>query len=226
MLRIARFMLCTCLASAARAQVVTVDEGSFALVRNGERIGREDFSIRSAPSAAGRMFVTQGTVVTGTHRLAPGLNADTAGFPVRYQVEVREDRQVTESYAGQSAGNRYSSRSQRDDGESAREYRLPSGTVAAEDGVIHHLWFVVRRGAGSRVPVLAPRRGTLDTLSVELVGTGRLTIDVREFEARHFRVRGGSDVSIRDIWVDLQGRLLKVSIPSSKFVAVREEGPR
>lgn len=214
------------LASTAGAQVISVDEGSFALVRDGERIGREDFSIRSAPAASGRMYVAQGTVVIGTHRVTPGLNADTSGFPLRYELEVWDDRKLAETYAGQTARGVYTSRTQRDDGESAREFRLPSGTVAVEDDVVHQLWFVVRRGAGAMVPVLAPRRGVIDTMRVELVGRERLTIDVRDFDARHLRLLGVHSGAVQDVWVDSLGRLLKVLVPSRKMVAVREEGPR
>lgn len=224
-----RFIASVCvvlLASTASAQVISVDEGSFALVRDGERVGREDFSIRSAPAAAGRMYVAQGTVVIGTHRVAPGLNADTSGFPQRYEIEVWDDRHLAETYSAQTARGVYTSRTQRDDGESAREFRLPKGTVAVEDGVVHQLWFVVRRGPGAVVPVLAPRRGVIDTVRVELVGRERLTIDVRDFDARHFRLLGVRDGTVQDVWVDSRGRLLKVVVPSRKLVAVREEGPR
>ncbi|MBI3567003.1 MAG: hypothetical protein HY084_02210 [Gemmatimonadetes bacterium] len=214
------------LATSAGAQVISVDEGSFALVRDGERVGREDFSIRSAPSAGGRMYVAQGTVVLGAHRLAPGLNADTSGFPERYEIEVRDDRQVTETYSAQTARDHYTSRAQREDGESAREFRLPPGTVAAEDDVIHQLWFIVRRGPGATVPVLVPRRGVIDTARVELVGRERLTIDVRGFDAQHLRVRRVKEGVVDDVWVDQAGRLLKVVEPSRRLVAVREEGPR
>ena len=210
----------------AAAQVVSVDEGSFALVRDGARFGREDFSIRGAPGVGGRMYVAQGTVVAGQRRLAPGLNADTAGFPLRYQLEVRDEHQAMETYSAQTAHDHYTSRAQREDGESAREFRLPPRTVAVEDEVVHHLWFVVRRGAGAIVPVLAPRRGVIDSVRVELVGPEHLTIDVRDFDARHLRLRHLSDGTADDVWVDAQGRLLKVVIPSRRLVAVREEGPR
>jgi len=34
-------------------QVATLDEGSFTISVNGERVGREDFRIRSTPGSAG-----------------------------------------------------------------------------------------------------------------------------------------------------------------------------
>ncbi|MBI1809096.1 MAG: hypothetical protein HYR75_04300, partial [Gemmatimonadetes bacterium] len=156
----------------------------------------------------------------------PGVNADTSGFPIRYQREVRDSGTLVESYSGQASRDRYSSRLVRSDGESAREFRLPPGTVAAEDDVIHQLWFIVRRGPGATVPVLVPRRGVIDTARVELVGRERLTIDVRGFDAQHLRVRRVKEGVVDDVWVDQAGRLLKVVEPSRRLVAVREEGPR
>ncbi len=208
------------------AQVTSVDEGSFTIVREGERVGREDFSIRSAPSANGRVLVAQGNSVTGGRRIAPALNADTTGFPSRYQLEVRVDGRVVESVSGQVSRNHYEARTLRADGESAREFRLPSGTVIADDDVLHQLWFIVRRGVGVTVPVLVPRRSVVEMVRVEFAGVERLTIDNREILARHLVLTTqGSGVS-RDAWVDTGGRLLKAAIPSLKIVAVRDEAPR
>jgi hypothetical protein len=211
------------------AQVTSIDEGSFTIIRDGERAGREDFSIRSAPSVGGRVLVAQGNLVMGGRRLAPALNADTSGFPVRYQMETRLDGRTFQTLSVQVSRNHYEARISREDGESAREFRLPPGTVASEDDVIHQLWFVARRGAGVVVPVLVPSRSVVESVTVELAGTERLTIDGREFEARHFVLRSGgagSSGGRRDVWVDAGGRMLKAAIPALRLVAVRDEAPR
>ena len=122
-------MAVSVVAAPASGQVAAIDEGSFTLYRDGERIGREDFSIRSAPGASGRVLVAQATIASGLRRIAPGLNADTTGFPARYQCEIRDSGRVVETYSGQAARERFASRLLRADGESAREFRLPAGTV-------------------------------------------------------------------------------------------------
>ncbi|MFI5310841.1 MAG: hypothetical protein ACHQQ3_06380 [Gemmatimonadales bacterium] len=204
-------------------QVTSLDEGSFTLSRDGERVGREDFSVRSTPGSGAPVLVAQGRLTIGTRRLSPGLNADTTGFVLRYQNEVRVGGRVTETYSGVTSRDHYSSRIQRDDGESAREFRLPPGTVAVDDEVVHQLWFVARRGAGAVVPVLVPRRNLVETVRVELVGAERLTIDVREFETTHLRLRTDGTGVIRDVWMDADGHMLKASIPAMKLVAVRDD---
>jgi hypothetical protein len=213
-------------AGPATAQVSAVDEGSFTIIRDGARAGREDFSIRSAPSVGGRVLVAQGSLVMGARRLAPALNADTSGFPTKYQMEVRLDGRIIQTLSVQVSRNHYEARISREDGESAREFRLPAGTVAAEDDVIHHLWFIARRGPGTVVPVLVPSRSVVESVTIEPAGTEHLTIDGRDLEARHFVLRTGGTGVARDVWVDAGGRMLKAAIPALRLVAVRDEAPR
>lgn len=223
MLRIASAIACLALlaAPAASAQVISLDEGSFTLYRDGERIGREDFSIRSAPGSDGRVLVAQATQAIGIRRTAPGFNADTTGFPVRYQREIRDDGQLVESYSGQAAHDRYSSRLIQSDGESAREFRLPPGTVASDDDIVHQLWFIARRGAGATVSVLVPRRNVVETVRVELVGKEHLSIDLRQFETIRLALRGPAG-AVREVWVGPDGRILKAAIPALRLIALRD----
>ena len=223
MVRTGSVLLCLALsaAPAAREQVISVDEGSFTLYRDGERIGREDFSIRSAPGADGRVLVAQATQAIGTRRTAPGINADTTGFPVRYQREVRDSGQLVESYSGQATRDRYSSRLLHADGESAREFRLSPGTVAADDDIVHQLWFIARRGAGATVQVLVPRRNVVESVRVELVGPERLNIDLKQFETTRLRLRSAGGI-VREVWLGPDGRILKAVIPALRLVALRD----
>ena len=213
------------LAATGRAQVTSIDEGSFTITRAGERVGREDFSIRSSPTA-GSPIVAHGVVGIGTRHIEPVLKADTSGAVVEYQIEVKENGRVSVTYSGLLARDHYRARISRPDGESSREFRLPAGTVAAEEEVVHQLWFIARRGPGAIVPVLAPLRNVVETVRVELVGTEPLRIDSHDIQARHLRLRTDGSGAIRDVWVDSADRLLKVAIPATKIVAVRDELPR
>ncbi len=223
-----RFLaLVALLAATAQAQVTSLDEGSFTVMRGGDRVGREDFSIRSSPvGGGGEMLVAHGVVVIGARRIEPSLNADSSGAVLKYQTEVREGGRSTVTYSGELARDHYRARASRPDGESSREFRLPPGTVVAEDEVIHQLWFIARRGAGSAVPVLAPLRNVVETVHVELVGTEPLRIDTRDVEARHLRLRTEGSGATRDVWLDAAGHLLKVVIPATKITAVRDDPPR
>jgi hypothetical protein len=218
--------LAACLASTARAQVISLDEGSFTVMRAGNRIGREDFSIRSSPSAGGPSLVAHGVVAIGSRRIEPKLNADTSGGVLKYETEVRENGRTTVMYSGKLIRDHYQARSTRPEGESSREFRLPPGTVAVEDDVLHQLWFIARRGPGATVSVLSPLRNVVETVRVELVGSELLTIDTHELQTRHLRLRTEGSGVTKDVWVDAAGRLLKVVIPATNIVAVRDEAPR
>lgn len=206
----------------AAAQVRVLDEGSFTLYRDGNRIGREDFSIREAPGADGRVLVAQATVAMGARRVTPGVNADTSGMPFRYQREVRDSGEVVETYSGVVTGMRYASLLVTPAGESAREFLLPAGTVAADDDIIHQLWFIARRGPGSAVPVLVPRRNIVDTVLIESVGAERISIDLRQFETTHLVFRTTAPEGARDVWVDRSGRIIKASLPALGLLALRD----
>jgi hypothetical protein len=204
------------------AQVTTVDEGTFVITRGGLPAGREEFSIRSSVASGTPAFIAQARITAGNRRVSPGLNADTSGFVLRYQSEVRVDGRVTETYSGQSTRDHYSARVHRAEGESAREFRLLPGTVAADDSVVHQLWFIVRRGAGATVPVLVPGRNIVEIVRVEIVGRETLTFDVREVETVHLRLRTEGSGLVREVWTDNSGKVVKAAIPAERMVAIRE----
>src|ERR1019366_1139532 len=95
--------LAACLSATARAQVISLDEGSFTITRSGDRVGREDFSIRSSPADGGSVLVAHGVVAMGARRIEPSLNADTSGGVLKYQTEVRESGRAVVTYSGEFA---------------------------------------------------------------------------------------------------------------------------
>lgn len=213
-------------ARTAAGQVTVVDDGSFTITRAGERVGREDFSIRHVPTTQGAYeTLTRGVVVAGAHRTTVEVSADSLGRPVRFQSRSTIDGLSGASYRAEISGRRYSARAVREEGESARELMLPPGALIVEDGVLHLLQFVVARGAG-RVMVVVPARGVVIGLSVEEGGADRVAIALAAIDARRFVVREDADGVVREVWVDREGRVLKVAIPAQRLVAVRDEAPR
>jgi hypothetical protein len=210
----------------AAGQATLVDEGSFTISRAGDRIGREDFSIRHVPTTEGAYeTLTRGVVVTGSHRVTVDLSTDSVGLPVRFQSKSVDGRETGDSYRAEVMGRRYSSRTTRGSGESARELMIPAGALIVEDGVMHPLQFVVSRGPGS-VAAVVPSRGLVVTLTVEAAGTDHVSIALQSIAARKFVVREGADGTVREVWIDAAGRLLKVAIPAQRLVATRDDAPR
>ncbi|HEY3287328.1 MAG TPA: hypothetical protein VGJ96_09465 [Gemmatimonadaceae bacterium] len=213
-------------APSLQAQATVADDGSLTLIRAGDRIGREDFSIRHVPTTAGAFeTLTRGVVVAGTRRITVDLSTDSIGLPVRYQFKSTDDGRSGDIYRAEVVGHRYSARVVRTTGEAARELLLPAGTLIVEDGVLHPLQFVVARGAGS-VPAVVPSRGVVVRLTVEEAGADRVSIALQSIAARRYLVREAGGTLLREVWVDAAGHLLKVSVPSQQLVAVRDDAPR
>ena len=209
----------------ARAQVRLVDEGTFSIFADGERIGREDFSIR-ATGAAGNAYIAQGNVLVGSERRSVALNADSAGFPLRYTHETSVDGRVVEAVSGEARRGIWLGRSIHARGESVREFRLPPNSVAVETGVAHQLWFLLRRGIGPAPTILLPRDLGLLRVTLEDAGPDRVVIGPREFVTRRWVIRpvDGSQ-PVREAWTDLEGRVLRVRSASEGLEALRDEAP-
>jgi hypothetical protein len=213
-------------ARSVAGQVTVVDEGSFTISRGGDRIGREDFSIRHVPTTPGAFeTLTRGLVVLGARRLTVDFSADSTGLPARFQSKTMVDGRTGETYRAEVTGRRYSARALRTSGESARELLLPERALLVEDGVFHILQFVVARGAGA-VEAVVPARGVVVTLSIEAAGADRVSIALQSIDARKFIVREGMTDLVREVWTDGAGRLLKVAVPAEHLLAVRDEAPQ
>ena len=210
----------------AAGQATIVDEGSLTISRGGNRIGREDFSIRHVPTTAGAFeTLTRGLVVLGPRRLTVDLSADSIGLPARFQSKTTGEGRTSETYRAEVVGRRLSARSLRSSGESARELLLPDACLLVEDGVLHLLQFVVARRSGT-VQAVVPARGVVVALTVEDAGADRVAIAFQSIAARKFIVREGGSSLVREVWTDALGRLLKVSIPSEQLLGVRDDAPR
>ncbi len=228
MIRVAPLLLalCTLLApAAAGAQVVVLDEGTFSLLRSGERVGREDFSIRGA-RAQGSGFVAQGNLLAGERRRSIVLTADSAGTPLRFQQDTRQSDAVVETVLGEQQRGVWSSRILGRDRESAREFRLPSDTFVAEAGVLHHLWFVLRFGEGRPLTLLRPSGPAQTTIAIEEQAPDRVRIGARELVARRWVVRRSDDTQVLwEVWTDAQGRLLRAIDRGTGLEALRDDPP-
>src|SRR5919206_1544784 len=171
---------------AAPAQVVTVDEGSFTILRGGSRVGHESFTIRKTAGPGGDIFVANATVDYDSQRLSPALRTDDSFSPLAYQVEVRSGDAVQERLKGLVGRGRFSAQLMTPQGESAKEYVVSDGALVLDDDVFHQYYFLaqkLRGGAGS-VAVVVPRRNIQETMRVQADGSERLAVGGVPLEAR------------------------------------------
>lgn len=217
---LAALALAATLPAIAPAQVV--DEGSFTISRGGTPIGREEFTIRRDGAGAGSVLVAYATVTLDGRRLSPALRADQSGSPLAYQVEVRTGTTLEEKLSGQVGRGRFSSRVRTPAGEAAKEYIVADGALILDENVFHQYYFVARRERGT-VPVVIPRRNVQVFMRVTPAGPDRVTVGGTAITARRFELSGPEGT--RTIWVDGDGRVLKVAL-SNGTVALRDSPPR
>jgi hypothetical protein len=221
---VAAAAICLGTPALAPAQVVTVDEGSFTITRNGQAAGREDFRIRSTPAAGGAEFVASATVSLGDRRLSPDLRADGRGSLIAYRLETRAGGDTEERLTGQVGRGRFSAQLKTPRGESTREYVVSNGALVLDDDVYHQYYFLAIGGRSGAVPVVIPRRNVQVTMQIQRQGTETVSAGGQDVDATHLLVSepGGE----RHVWVDGRGRVLKVTVPARGIVVVRDEPPR
>jgi hypothetical protein len=214
----------------AAAQVTVVDEGSFTISRGGSPVGRETFTIRRTPGPGGAVYVANATVDVDATRISPALRADNSFSPLAYQLEVREGAAVRERLKGLVGRGRFSAQVKTPTGESTKEYIVSDGALVLDDDVFHQYYFLAQRvqqlgTGGGTVPVVIPRRNTQQVMRVRVQGDEQVVVGGKALEARHLVLTepGGS---ARQIWVDAQGRVLKVSLDARGIVALRDDPPR
>lgn len=199
------------------------DQGSFTITQNGQRIGREDFTISAAPSGSGMEYTATATVQYGDRRVQPSLRTDSSGVAMSYEVTTRTANTPAERWEGSIVRGRVSARIQTPRGQSAREYIVADGALVLDDEVFHQYFFIAREQG--QITVMLPRSNTQLRVRVSREGPDRVAIGTRELEASHLVLTEPSGAK-REIWVDSEGRVLKVSLPAKGIVALRDDPPR
>lgn len=220
-MRYAALALALTAAVPATARAQLVDEGRFTISRNGAPVGREEFTIRREGAGTAAVLVAYATVTLDGRRLSPALRTDPSGAPLAYQVEVRTGTSVEEKLSGQVGRGRFSARVKTPAGEAAKEYIVADGALILDDNVFHQYYFVARRGAGT-IPVVLPRRNVQVFLRVTAAGADRVMVAGTPLAAQRLVLTGPEGA--RTIWVDEQGRVLKVALADGT-VALRDAPP-
>ena len=214
------------IAPALGAQVSIVDEGSFTVSRRGARVGREEFSIRASPSTSGTsVLVAQASAVYEDLRLFPALSARADGVANTYTLEIRRGTEVEERWTGTVGAGRVSARIARAGVDAVREFLVADGALLLDDDVFHQFYFVARRRPAASITVIVPRRNQQVLLRLTDRGTQTIDIAGQPIVAATFAATSPDGVE-RQVWVDSEGRVLRVAIPSLGLVAQRDDPPR
>jgi hypothetical protein len=208
-----------------------LDVGSFTIRRDGQRIGREQFSLRRAPSPDGGVYELRAEASLGDRRTASRLETDSSGTPVRYAVEVRDGTVTTIRLGGQRVRGRFATLARGTRGEAAREYMLAPGAIVLDNNAYHQSIFLVRgrrAGVGARATVsaFAPLDNAQRDLQLTLEAVDdRVSIAGNSRPARRWRVVEPSGLA-RLLWADDEGRILRILIPAQAIEVLRDDIPR
>jgi hypothetical protein len=203
----------------AQGQAVLLDEGTFQITVEGREVGTEAFTIHRVGLGEGSEILATGTVQTQGRTMRPALKTATDYRPVSYQNTVSGDQASELSIV--LSGTRYESRMTGPEGEMEREYRAGAGTLLLEGRVAHHYFFLARSAprAGDRLRVILPVEGRQEAVEVRSVAREDVRLGREVVPARHFVLRFGGHE--RHLWVDDDGRVLRVEIPGEGWVAER-----
>jgi hypothetical protein len=206
-------------------QVSVIDQGTLMISRNGTPIGRESYRILRSPAPGGQVLRATGQSAIGDDRVETTLGTDSLGLPVSYDSKLYQHGELVQHVGGKGRPGRFSVLVQTKGGESAREYVLNNGALLIDDNVFHQFYFVPVAVGHDHLLVISPRSNEQERFEVADLGADTLKISGRAIGARHHVLRG-SDGQSREIWVDGQGRLLKVALPAKGLVALRDDLPR
>lgn len=201
-------------AGPAAAQTDDIDAGRLELREGGQRVGVENFRVWRSGSTLNAIA----TVESGGREAQVGLRIGVDHRPIRFE-RIADGRRTVEADWG---GDRVRIHTLSEDGERWKE--LPSrgpGSVL-EPGVGHHylvLVHVLRESGGGRAGVIVPSRGESADARMGGESADQVTIGGRAVAATRYELRiGGSTVNV---WVDAEGRLLRVHDPSTGREAIR-----
>lgn len=210
------------------AQNVTLDQGTFVVYLDGRRAGLETFSIRRAGTAEDARVIATAEVrlevSDGSLRMDPALEAAGQDLTVAaYQVKVSGVQQ--EEIAISSNAQRFVARIRSQRGEQVREYRATPTTLIVDEWVAHQYYFLHSRlsSGADRLQVIVPRSGRSLTLAVSGVSAETISIGGSEVRARHVRLEAGDES--RHVWLDEDGRVLRVLHGEGDYRAERQEPP-
>lgn len=207
-------------AAPGAAQVVPIDEASFRLTRNGSVIGEESITIHRLGLGGDARIIGQSEIrFQDGSQSRPRLEATTDLQPTTYQNEFTgaEEAEVVVS----RVGRRFVSRSRSAAGEAQREFPASATTVIFEPEVVLLYYFLQPWVGtdGAEITALDPRSSLRSQVTVAILGSEEVRVGRNPIQARHLRLEGSE--SRWELWVDEEGRVLRVSIPATGFRAER-----
>jgi hypothetical protein len=209
------------LSTAAEAQG-PVDTATFTILGAGSAVATETVTFTRNADRGFTLTIT----FSGTRRMTSTLTTDSLGVPIAYQHHgaggqaVEKRRLLKKDSSGALFLVEESSRNP-----PLSPFRMAPNALLFDEGGMAQHWFLGLGAAPREVAFILPASGrpTLRREQLSDAGQDSVLIDRTWVPARH-RVLGSGGTR-REVWIDAEGRLLKVLAPPD-LVAVRTTQPR
>lgn len=216
---VAATLLALLVEAPAPASAQEIDAGRLAIEEGGARVGTESYRIwRDAGTVRARARITgEGGGGSGATEFL--LQTDANFRPVLYKV-VGNGGEAAEATL---TGDRLNLHVTTSGGERWKEFLARGSVAILEPRVAHHYLLVIRAlreaAPGSRITVIVPTRTEQTPLVVSAREADQVTIGDRRVAATRYDLELLG--STRRVWVDGNGRLLRLEDPASGRVATR-----
>lgn len=208
----------------AAAQTTPVDQGVFAITRAGAPYGTESFQVVRQTGPDGLTYTLSSTRSQEGRIIRTALKTDSLGSPITYSRQVSGAGSAIIAASGKTAG-RLTVKETSGRNHASKDYLLPAGTLLLDDDLVHQLYFVCLTDTPRTISYVSP--GSRTSAEGRLVGVGQEQLELgnrAKVDALHFAF--GTGAAKRDIWIDSDKRLLRISIPALQIEALRDEPPR
>lgn len=193
-----------------------IDAGELELRDGGVRIGVENFRVWEAGASLNSVARVEPSGNRGGE-FQVGIKLDGQMRPVNYQLLGPGTRGIEGTWSVDRVRLHIVS----DEGERWREIASRGPSTVLEVGVAHHhlvLVSLLRQNEG-RATLIVPLRA--ESVEAVLIGeeASEVVVDDRPIAATRYDIRVGNGT--RQVWIDTEGRLLRVVVGSSGLEAVR-----
>src|SRR6185503_20673867 len=204
-----------------------LDEGVFVVREDTLEIARESFRLSHGRLARGGAGWTLATTIRYDRSrpvvvLAPILEVTPDTMPATLQYDVADPRQPSR-ILGELGRGRFTVRLVARATERAREFPTGQRAVVLDDSVFALYLFAawLARSEPSTITAIYPRSLRHASVQVQDLGVEAAPRNP-EVKLRHFSVTAGAEVV--HLWLDADGRLMRVQIPSRRLTAERLAG--
>ncbi len=197
-----------------------IASGQFEIQVEDRRVGTETFAVRREDGvlrAAGRISVDG--AAAGLRAMDVRMQMNPNFRPNSYALRARQGE--VRGVDGVWSGDRLRLHISSEQGERWKEFLTPGPVAVLEHGVAHHFYLLFRQlsanPAGAQVTVIIPSRNREATARVQGGGSESLRVAGEERRAARWEVE--VDGTRHVVWLDGDGRLLRVAVPSENRVA-------